>query len=391
MKQQLIITSVAGASILLAVGLTSANMETAQENMPVSKSSPRIQVSSVLVNAEQVQAQVSAYGNASARYQLSLSSEVSGRVSSLSARFNNGLTVSQGEQLLALDDTVYQQNLASARADVSQAKVELLQEELNRKQAQQEWRRSGLSGQPDSELVLRGPQLQAARDKLDKTRSSLTKARYDLSNTRIVAPFSAVVINRQVQPGSFIQPGSQIATLYSTDVVDIKLPLSQKQWQQLPPAMEMIEQGWPVSLTSQDGSQHWQGLVSRVEQHINADNRQRALIVSVDQPLQQNPPLYPGTFVKALIPGATLNDIWRLPASSLSQEQTIWTIQQNTLVSHPAQVLFANGDSVFIKALSEKAEVLKQPLKSYFPGMLVNAKSATDKGSESAATSVAGE
>ncbi|MFA0410577.1 efflux RND transporter periplasmic adaptor subunit, partial [Vibrio splendidus] len=350
------------------------------------------QVSVVLATLGDYQAEVVGYGEAKSRYELMFSTEVSGRVEAISSQFETGQVIGQGEVIANIDSTNYQQAVTQAKANVAQAQLDLLEEQRQGEQAKSEWQRSGLSGEPDSPLVLREPQLAQVTAALENAKHELVKAEQDLEKTTLVAPFDSLVVSRDVQPGSYAQTGAQIATLYSVDEVEVSVPLSESQWLSLPNSdnSQLKEQPWPVTLSSSDGQYQWQGYVERVEQHLQQDTRQRSLIVKVDNPLDQEKDLYPGTFVQATISGKQLNQLWELPASALSQQGDLWFVDDNGLLSKSnANVEFEKGGLIYIdptklsnstelNSLTESnrdsVQVVKRPLSSFKSGMVVLAK-----------------
>lgn len=334
----------------------------------------------VTVQNGQYQARVSGYGAASARYELSLSSQVSGQVLHLGESFTTGSVLKKGDVLLTLDDSRYREAVATAAQSVADARVALLEEQRESEQARTEWQSSGFKGEPDSPLRLRKPQLAAAKAALEAAEAGLQSARNDLQHTRIVAPFDALVTERLVSPGSYVSTGTQVATLMSTDRIEISLALSAREWQMLPDISQLTATDWPVAIDSVEGSSQWRGRVLRAEQHLDTRTRQRALIVGLEQPLQQSPLLPLGTFVKASLPGQGINNLWRLPASALSQKSEIWYVRdeqgQNVLDSFATDALFADAEAIYIpvpEALRHQPQqVVVQPLSSYIKGMWVN-------------------
>ena len=372
---QFVITGSATAVLMLAFWLSSPSENNADPRQQDKKPVILPKVSVVAVEPHTYSASVTGYGGALPTYKLELSADVSGRVLSLSPKLKTGLQVSKGEVLLTLDDSSYQQAVANAESDVASAEVELLQQELNRKQAIAEWQRSGLKGQPDSELVLYEPQVKAAKAKLEFSKRSLVKAKLDLERTQVKAPFDAQIISRNVELGSYVQAGSQIAMLYNTDVIEISLPLSEQQWHNLPD-FSIANRHSKVTLFSMDGSQKWLGQIARVEKFLNSESRQRSLVVVVENPLAQEPALYSGTFVKAEIQGKTIDNLLKVPASAITEDQQFWYLSSgNTLQQAPAKVQFAIGDWAFVTPVVKHSEVqvVVKPLSSYLPDMQVDA------------------
>ncbi|OBS95384.1 efflux transporter periplasmic adaptor subunit [Vibrio tasmaniensis] len=398
------ITLVAGSSIFAALAYNGSQVAPAPEKaneLTVSEpqatpvgtksvetttlpaASQQQQVSVVLATLGDYQAEVVGYGEAKSRYELMFSTEVGGRVETISSQFETGQVISQGEVIANIDSTSYQQAVTQAKANVAQAQLDLLEEQRQGEQAKSEWQRSGLSGEPDSPLVLREPQLAQVTAALENAKLELVKAQQDLEKTTLVAPFDSLVVSRDVQPGSYAQTGAQIATLYSIDEVEVSVPLSESQWLSLPNSdnTQLKEQPWPVTLSSSDGQYQWQGYVDRVEQHLQQDTRQRSLIVKVDNPLDQEKDLYPGTFVQATISGKQLTQLWELPASALSQQGDLWFVDNNSQLSKSnADVEFEKGGLIYIDPtklnveIGDSVQVVKRPLSSFKAGMVVLAK-----------------
>ncbi|WP_122055784.1 efflux RND transporter periplasmic adaptor subunit [Vibrio sp. Evd11] len=398
------ITLVAGSSIFAALAYNGSQVSPAPEKaneLTVSEPQAKVvdtnsietttlptasqqqQVSVVLATLGDYQAEVVGYGEAKSRYELMFSTEVGGRVETISSQFETGQVISQGEVIANIDSTSYQQAVTQAKANVAQAQLDLLEEQRQGEQAKSEWQRSGLSGEPDSPLVLREPQLAQVTAALENAKLELVKAQQDLEKTTLVAPFDSLVVSRDVQPGSYAQTGAQIATLYSIDEVEVSVPLSENQWLSLPNSdnTQLKEQPWPVTLSSSDGQYQWQGYVERVEQHLQQDTRQRSLIVKVDNPLEQEKDLYPGTFVQATISGKQLTQLWELPASALSQQGDLWFVDNNSQLSKSnADVEFEKGGLIYIDPtklnveIGDSMQVVKRPLSSFKAGMVVLAK-----------------
>ncbi|MCK2182750.1 efflux RND transporter periplasmic adaptor subunit [Halomonas getboli] len=335
----------------------------------------RPDVSVVEVTAGRYQPRVEGYGEASPHYELELTAQVSGRVESLSDRFASGRVVPAGEPLATLDDKAYQEAVAEAEATLATNRVSLLEEQREGEQARRDWQRSGLNGDPDSPLVLRAPQLAATQADVKQAEQALASAQEDLADTRIEAPFDALVVSRDVAPGSYLQAGGSVATLYSTDRVEIAVALSASEWARLedPESGEVAPEA--VTLSAVDTGQQWQGRVLRSERHLDED-RQRSLIVAVDAPLAQTPALLPGTFLEVSLEGREIDGLWRLPPSALSQAGEIWYLTEGDhLASVAVDPLFSDRDYLYVRPPAELAEgthrVVSHPLNSYLPGMVV--------------------
>ncbi|MBU2978168.1 efflux RND transporter periplasmic adaptor subunit [Alteromonas sp. C1M14] len=350
-----------------------ASRDSAKTQSSTSTSSvPEIGVVSVVKKSHQ--ALVTGYGEVSPQFELTLSALVSGRIQSLDTHFVTGARFLADEALAEIDNTDYLQAVAEAQADLEDAKVALEEERLQGQQAMSEWQRSGLDGEPASELVLRGPQLAAAQATLAEAERALAQAQRDLGFTQITVPFNSLVVSRSVQPGSFVQAGDDVASLYSTDIAEIAIPLSASQWQNLKPAETLNTSPWAVTLSDMDNTHIWHGVVQRIEQHLDTASRQRNAIVQIEKPLDQTAPLYFGTYVTATIAGKTWDDVWQIPSSAISQQQEVWFVRDdNTLDNFTPDVLFMKNGNAYILPVEDmdNVKIVARPLSSYMVNMAV--------------------
>ena len=313
------------------------------------------QVGVIKVTANSYKAKVKGYGQVVPQDSLSLVAQVSGQVTHLSPVFKTGALVESDTVLARIDDTSYQQALASANATYQAAVVGLEEERLQGTQAKDEWTRSGLEGEPLSALVLREPQLKAAQATLDEAEQSVNSAKRDLAFTSLRAPFNALVVNRDIAQGSFVQAGSAVATLYSADVAEVAIGLSPSQWTQLPSVTGAQLSGdavfnWSVTLTDTTTGNKWDANIARAEWHQSDTTRQRNAIAVIEKPLDQANPLLFGSFVQAEIEGRSLDNVWKLPTSAISQKQEVWLVLPSTgqLAKFTPSVLFESEGYAYV-------------------------------------------
>ncbi|MBD1584155.1 efflux RND transporter periplasmic adaptor subunit [Pseudoalteromonas sp. S16_S37] len=336
------------------------------------------QVGTIQVEALKYAPEIIGFGEVKAKFELSLKGDVSGKIIELDDNFVSGARVTKGSVIAQIDDTPYLASLAQAKAQEAKALLNLQEEQRQGEVAYNDWLRNKVSGQKATPLILRKPQLEAAQADYEYAKLAVKKAQRDLDNTKIKAPFDAVVVEVSVQPGSYVQPGLLIAQLYSIATVEVKVPLSEEQWLQLPQSLSSLNTTLSQSVTifsTLDTTTSWQGKVERVERHLNADTRLRSIVISVENPLQQAIPLFSGSFVKVVIKGEARDTLYKLPASAISQQGEVWSVDdKGQLHKYSASSVFSDGDYVYIESLDSKPiQVVKRPLSHFSEGMHVQA------------------
>ena len=371
-----IITIAGFASIFVAISVNSILLADQKKMPPPAAKTTHPIVSVTQVSPVSKQAKITAYGEVTSRNQLAITSQVSGHIVYMSPKLLTGNTFKKGDVLLEIEAIAYQQSLANALVTLADAKLALAQEELNSEQAKQEWSQSTLATEQASALVLRKPQLAVAKANVAMANATVAKAEYDLAQTKLLAPFDALVVSKDIQVGSNIQVGTALAQLYDISLFEVSLPLSNQQWQLLPSDSALLRD-IKVELSEESTGNTWSAKVNRFEQHIGSNNRQRALIASVERPIESPKPLFPGTFIKASINGKAVEALWKLPASALINNNTVWQVSDDNLLVHlPVRVMFSHDNIVYVQPIEQltQAKIVNRPLASYLLNMKVETK-----------------
>jgi RND family efflux transporter MFP subunit len=377
-----------GLSIIIAIVILIAAVMFIQQQIQSHASRPIPQkqenttyptVTVEYVNTGTYSATITGYGELTPHFSLSLAAEVSGQIININEQLEVGNVISKGEWLAKIDPTNYLATVKEAEQAVSEAKLALLEEERQVLQAQLEWKSSGIEGQPDSELVLREPQLQAAKSTLAHAEATLAYAKKELERTTIKAPFNAVITERQISLGSYVQTGSDIVSIYSIDRLEAVVPLSGKDWRLID---ENTLSDANVSLKNIDTQQNWLGRVLRSQRHVDSDTRQRSIIVAIDEP--QNNQAYSGMFVSMTLSGKPTESLWKLPTTALSQRGEIWYVNSdNELHNFSTSPLFNEAEFIYVsppdELIASETAIVVQPLNSYVKGMKVSPVSKGDR------------
>ena len=80
--------------------------------------------------------------------------------------------------------------------------------------------------------MLREPQIESLRAKLNAAEASVQRARIDLERTEIFAPFNGQILDRSAELGSQISAGDELARLVGTETywVIATIPINKLRW-----------------------------------------------------------------------------------------------------------------------------------------------------------------
>jgi len=366
-------------------------------NKPKAK---RVSVSKVapLVEVFQTQAidypvTVTAMGNVIPAQNVNLTSRISGLVTSVSPHFVPGEFLKKGEQIIQLDPTDYELLVKQKENELEKAKFNLTLEQGQQAIAQREFTLLNTPLDEQSKnLVLRKPHLALARSAIKAAEASLTQARLDLSRTRTVSPFNAIVLETNAHIGSWVSTfstGTPLVKLAGIDSfwVIAALPIDKLRKIDIPSINSTAGSKVTITHSAAWGAQGSRnGTVKRLKAELEASGRLAELIIEVKDPLSQQaenkdaPALILGSFVRVKITGDTLHNVIALPDSVIHNGMQLWLLsEQNTLEIKTITPIWKGEEQIFIDAeqLPKNTRIISSNLSTPVQGMTLRTKAAT--------------
>ncbi|MBL4680426.1 MAG: efflux RND transporter periplasmic adaptor subunit [Pseudomonadales bacterium] len=361
-------------SIIVAYGLIASAPQAVRVDPEEVATAIRVQK----IDKESIRLMIRSQGTVSPKTASTLIPEVSGKVKWISPNLAVGGYFALGEVLVKIDDIDLIASVQKSKAFLarSTADAEHKNFEYKRLHALVEKR---LTSQSDLETALRAKRI--ANAQLIEAEVNLKQAERDLQRTEIKAPYAGLVREKSVDVGQFVSRGSKIANIYSSDAVEVRVPLADKQLSYLDLPLGQrgelpIEQQANVTLSTHYGGKYyeWHGKLVRTEAEIDTRTRMVNAVVRVEEDKsRKQPPLPVGLFVHANIEGRIVEDIVVLPRAVIrNQNQVLVVDKRNRLRYRNVELLRFDEDSVFIEKGLEKGELVNlSPIQTVIDGMRV--------------------
>ena len=339
-----------------------------------------------LVEKVNVPLTIVSQGTVKAKTRTLLTSEVSGAILEVSDRFVSGSIFSKDDILLQIDTSDYDLAVQRAEAQLISRQASLEFEKARAYQARKEW---AMTGKPESEappLALRKPFLAEARALLLQAEAELKQSKLKLSRTAIRAPYAGMVSQKLSDIGQYLTPGTPLGEIFSTDVAEVRLPLTEKNlsmMSNLNQKSKIIDHEILLEGSINGSKGQWIAKLHRFEGEVNEVSRSQFAVASISDPYRleadsaTSPPLLIGTFVQALIPGQIVKNIFKVPRSSLIDKAIVGTVDQtNHLRLKRVDILFsddqffyvksglADGDRIVVSAIGTPIEGIKLEVKN---------------------------
>lgn len=360
MKSKIIKLLIASVAVLLLLWLLDDSNQVTAGNT-IADLLPSVSVLSVSPKQEQTRVRV--LGLVKSRWQVEVTANVRGEIVDSFEGVLPGTHVNKGQVIAQIDDLEYRAALATAKANEAAARLELariLNEQSVAKRLD--------SGTNNNDYRLHKPHVEAAKASLIAAQENVAAALKQLNDTKIKAPFDAVVLTKHIAPSKQINMGEHVYTLASSSAIDVEVSLSSQQWQRT-----NIDNKTSVEVT--DVLEHkWQANIRYLAPVLNNQTRQRGVTLTIENPYQGEALLLPEQQVEVNFLSNPIDNAVIAPATVLSRDNKVWVVEDSKLVLEQVNILEESAESVmftFVNEPQESRQIVLFPLSTMLNGQSV--------------------
>ena len=345
------------------------------EQQPPPSSAPLVRT--WVADVHTVQMTSITHGSVLPRTESELIPEVSGRIIEMSPVVVSGGFFKKGDVLLKIDPLDYEVALEQARASLASARSEFTNAtKAHNRLLDLAKRQSASQSQQDDALN----RLRFAQASIREATARLSKAERDITRTTVTAPYDGRVRTERVDIGQFVTRGAPMASLYATDVAEVRLPIQDEElaYLQLPLSGQTDQHMPTVILRARfAGEEHtWQGRIVRTEGELDPKTRMINIVAQVQSPYERSgsrPPLAVGLFVEAEIIGKRVDNVFVLPRSALQANEQVYVMtDENRLSFREVEIIREVGEDVYITGGLKRGETISlSTVNNAIEGMLV--------------------
>jgi RND family efflux transporter MFP subunit len=207
-----------------------------------------------------------------------ISSEISGKAESVF--FEEGDRLSKGAKLVKTDTKLLEKEMSLYGSELAQLNVKIDKTKKDLKRYEDLYKNNAVSESAYDDIYFAYKGLIEEKAALIK-KIDMMEIRLDKST--VYAPFRGIVLEKKVEKGSWVQPGSPLCRLGDLDSVSIKVPVSQKFIRFSEPGDKL-----DVYLTAVD--KHLKGTVIGFMPYADPKTRNLYLKIAIDYdgPLAEN-------------------------------------------------------------------------------------------------------
>ena len=295
---------------------------------------PATSVEVTTVQTGTISEQVRAFGTVRAQDVVSITPQVSNRVTRILVDL--GDEVSRGQVMAEIYDIPFRDAVEQARAQIRQAEASFTRDSTQLSRQQELFERELIS---QSEFDDFRTSFLNSRAQYESAKAALTQSLENLSNTQVRSPVDGVVLNRMIAEGDIASTGQPIFELANLVGFETRVFLPLQDW-------ERVQTGQTVSISlSTRGSQIATGMVSRKSPQLNPVTGLGEIVITL---VEAAGSVFQGALVQSNINLETRQNVVVIPRSAMVERvDTFIEPETGTIeLERSYSVFVSQGDTV---------------------------------------------
>jgi len=317
-------------AIVSSVFLVYSKPEPKKDNAKVNS----MYVKAETANIRETETQIKYRGRVSAYDQISLSSEVTGRIISGDVRLKAGETFNKGDIIIKIYSEDTKASLKSAKCSFLQIVSMILPDiKVDFNAEYEKWERFFNSIDPEAPL----PELpKAASDKervflasnnVLTTYYTLQQQEIQLKKYTIRAPFDGTFKSVNKEKGAVASPGAELASIIRSDILEIIVPV-------FPHELQWIREGDEVVITDNNG-ENQNARISRISGYVDESTQSVNVYISY-YPKKKNA-LLEGEYVDVYFSGGRVSG-FKIPREAIIEGTYVYELKDNKLFKTKVEI-----------------------------------------------------
>lgn len=323
-------------------------------------------VKTSVVKNQEVSSVVAVTGKLEAKNKIEIFAEVSGVMQTGAKEFKEGSYFQQGEVLVKLDDTEARLDLLAQKSNVLNQVTQILPEiKIDYSESASEW----IEYVDNFDINAPLPVLPEPRNEQEKyffaaqnvynLYYSIKSAESRLAKYTIRAPYSGILTEATINPGTLVRTGQKLGEFINPNVYEMEVAVSLKE-------SDFVKLGDEVMLQSSDVLGDWTGKIIRIGNKIDPNTQTLKAYLQV-----KGRGLKEGMYLKGNINADIIDDALEIPRKLLVNERELYVVQDSLLVSKAVEIVKINDETAIVRGLSDGTHIISETVAGAYDGMKV--------------------
>lgn len=306
-------------------------------------------------------------GTLNAKSQIDIVSRTQGIFMNGDKPFRSGVSFSEGDVMVSIDNAEYLAGLRASRAQLLQSITSILGDlKFDYSDSFDKWNNYVQDFDVNRSLN-KLPETSSDREKAFINGKDIVTQYFNIkaqevqsSYYTIRAPFSGILLDNTVNKGSMINAGQKLGTFMDPSVYELELKVN-------PSELKMISVGKSVTLTDGGNTKEWKAKIARINKIIDPQSQSAIAIAEV-----RGRDLRSGMYMQADITTVKLENVAEVDRSLLIDEQFVYLVEDSILRKKTVEVKHIADKTVFVSGLPDGSWMVQKAVPGAFDGMKVN-------------------
>ena len=320
----------------------------------------------IAVENKPIPTKIDIQGRLAAYDKVDIFSEVSGVLESTGKPFKVGSYFKAGEVLLRINDEEARLNLLSSKSNLLNTISQMMPDlKIDYPESYVNWRNyleqfdleNSIKKMP--EPISREEKFFVASKNIYSQYYTIKSSETRLSKYTLYAPFSGVLTETSINPGSLVRNGQLLGELMRTNNYELEASVPVRD-------LKYIKSGNKVQLYSDDLKGEWGGYVRRISDQIDPNTQTVIVFVSV-----KGSNLREGMYLRGELQTGSIEKAVAVPSSLIVDQRAVYRVEADKLVLQPVEILQMNSEKAIIRGLQDGTPIVATALVGAYEGMKV--------------------
>ncbi len=305
-------------------------------------------------------------GNLTAKNKIDLFAEVQGVLKPSSKDFKAGTSYSRGENIIRINSDEFYANLQSQKSNFYNSITSIMPDiRLDYPNEFLKWQ-SYLNSFDINKATPKLPIMNTDKEKYFISGRGINTAYYNVKNLEVKlgkynlkAPFSGVLTEALVTPGSLVRVGQKLGEFIDPSVYEMEVSVNAE-------FADLLKKGNAVKLHNLEKTKEYTGKVIRINGKVDATSQTiKAYIQLAHKDLRE------GTYLEADLTARSEKDAIEVSRKLLVDNKQLYIVRDSILDLIEVEPVYFSAESAVIKGVENGTLILSKPTPGAYQGMQV--------------------
>lgn len=169
----------------------------------------------------------------------------------------------------------------------------------------------------------------------------------------LYAPFDGAFTKVNMEVGSMVNPGAQIASMIHTSNLELAVPIS-------PVNISLVNKGDNVRVYAEGNAMEIKGKVDRIAEYLDEASQSILVFITLDNNTKSK--IFQGQYFKVQLQAQEIDSCMMVPRNALINQQKVYFVKDSLLGIQDVEVLHVTGTEAMIRGIEEGTQIVVEPL-----------------------------